>query len=131
MEQKLIYKKGYHLEVTSWENDGDYERTKTTVVTDMEEAQAWKRMCDTLFKSGGKLGISNEWEEPLENFEEQINEFFDNDSYLKNIDPSERIEYVENVADELLGGSEEGYSARVSEKCDLFFVKEDFFVELV
>lgn len=132
--ERTIVKKGYHMEVKSWENDGDFNKTHTHQVDDIEKAKAWKRMCDVLFQSdhGRGLGIANEYGESIDSFIDNINEFFDNDPYLKNITgDEERIEYVEEVSYSVLGYSEEGYSTRVSDRCEIFYAKEDLKVEVI
>lgn len=59
--KKLIIKKGYTVEVVSWENDGDNYKTKSQTYSTKEEALLVKKMCNTLFKSSnnGEAGIGN------------------------------------------------------------------------
>jgi len=59
--KKKVISKGYTVEVTSWENDGDNYRTNSAVYSTKEEALAVKHMCEVLFDctdydSGGGLG---------------------------------------------------------------------------
>lgn len=49
--KKKVISKGYTVEVTSWENDGDNYRTKTCTYETLEEASAVKHMCDNLFQA--------------------------------------------------------------------------------
>ena len=51
MSDKLVVKKGYTIEVTSWENDGDNYKTKTLTVDDKEQSIAILDMCKNLFTS--------------------------------------------------------------------------------
>lgn len=132
-KQKLIYAKGYQLEVDSWENDGDFNKTIVHHVKDLEEAEALKRMCDVLFKSyhSSNFGISNDYSNTILDYEDTINKFFDGDPYFKNVKKEDRVNYVEDVIEKLLGWSEEGYSARVASKCTILYVKEDIHVEVI
>jgi len=58
---KRVIKKGYTLEVVSWENDGDNYQTKLETFSSKEEAIALKEMCKKLFISSDNRegGIGN------------------------------------------------------------------------
>jgi len=51
MNKKLMFKKGYMLEVSSWENDGDNSKTESVIFDTKEEAALVNHMCKTLFQS--------------------------------------------------------------------------------
>jgi hypothetical protein len=59
--QKKVISKGYTLEVTSWENDGDNYCTKMNTYNTKEEAIAVRRLCNIVFVScnNGDGGIGN------------------------------------------------------------------------
>lgn len=131
--KELIYKKGIILKVSSWENDGDHSRNLEHVVKSLEEGKAYQRMCSTLFKPNheGPMAIANDYGAVLEHYEGEINEFFDGDEFLKYIPKENRINEVEEIAEVLMGYSEEGYSCRVCDSCTLYEVKEDVYLDLV
>jgi hypothetical protein len=78
-----VVNKGYTLEVTSWENDGDNYKTKSLSFESKEEALAIRNMCLTLFKSSsnGEAGIGNSNEDESEMAEYTIIQYVS-----KNID---------------------------------------------
>jgi len=131
--QKLIYKKGLILKVSSWENDGDHSRTIEYTPDTIEEGKALKRMCEDLFRSSNndEGGIANDYGVSLESYEEMINEFFEKDEYFKGCPEEDRMEELEEIIDNLLGYSEEGYSCRLCESATLFEVKEDVYLDMV
>jgi len=57
MDKKI--KKGYILEVTSWENDGDNYRTTTTHFDKKEEAIDLSSLCSEIFLDEDNGGIGN------------------------------------------------------------------------
>ena len=61
MNKKLVFEKGYTLEVTSWENDGDNYRTKSHHMETKEEAEEVRKMCKEIFIGchNGENGIGN------------------------------------------------------------------------
>ena len=59
MSKKLIVNKGYRLEVTSWENDGDDYRTLNMTFDTKEEALAVVKMAKVVWKSSNNGGIGN------------------------------------------------------------------------
>ena len=58
---KKVISKGYTVEVTSWENDGDNYKTKSATYDTKEEALAVKALCLSVFNScnNGDAGIGN------------------------------------------------------------------------
>tara|TARA_E500000081_G_C6064130_1_gene319745 strand:- start:163 stop:693 length:531 start_codon:yes stop_codon:yes gene_type:complete len=58
---KKVISKGYTVEVTSWENDGDNYKTKSVTYDTKEEALAVKALCLSVFNScnNGDAGIGN------------------------------------------------------------------------
>jgi len=100
---KKVISKGYTVEVTSWENDGDNYKTKSATYDTKEEALAVKAMCLSLFNScnNGDGGIGNmcEGEDPTPIIVEyivqhpEILEFCCNEDLIK---PSDLEEAIKN-----------------------------------
>jgi len=124
MSKKTIAKKGYTIEVMSWENDGDHYRTQSMTVDDKEEALKIKEICQTLFKSccNREGGIGNamggECEHVIEEFIEE------------NPEMNLTEDYIKNLADELMGYSED-YDYRVCESVTVTYLPEDVEAEIV
>lgn len=132
MGRELLYKKGILIRVDSWENDGDYERAKEIQVETLEEALAIKRLCSTLFKSehSGDLAIANVYGPSISNYEEEIVAFMSSDEYYKNFDKESMVSYVEDLAEDLMGYSY-NYNCRVCEKCTIYEVNEDVYINKI
>lgn len=138
-----LWEKGFVLKVDSWENDGDNDRTEFyDGVETIEEAEAIKKMCDTLFLSGGKYGIGNsqdqeEWVSPIlafvADFPNESRILFNCDIHKLNIEHlggeeltddqqdviTEIMDQIDDYARSLLGTSEY-YACRVCEGCEIF-----------
>lgn len=99
---KKIISKGYTVELTSWENDGDNYRTKSQTYDTKEEALAIKSLCLSVFQScnNGETGIGNmmDDEDPTPIIVEyvihnpQILDFSDDENLIK---PSSLKELIE------------------------------------
>lgn len=138
---KKVINKGYTLEITSWENDGDYYRTKTKTVETKEEAKMLYDICTTLFKScnNGEGGIGNsmdreELETVLEYYESNtdvltIEPFIDLKSRINDDDAEDLIfDCFLEIAYDLMGNSEY-YDCRVCESVIVTFSPEDIYLE--
>lgn len=132
---KKVINKGYTLEVTSWENDGDNYKTKSKPFESRELALAVKCLCETVFKSynNGDGGIGNS----IGSDEEEkaniiIVNYFRTHSelypHMLNPTDDELIDFCMDLNYELMGGSEYYYS-RVFESCSLTYSKEDIYLE--
>lgn len=130
--KKLIYKKGFLMKISSWENDGDICRTEELIVETLEEAKAIERMCDILFASdhGNGPGIANEYGESLESYKETITEFISNDEFFKKSD-KDPIEIVEEVIEITIGMPLADYSCRVADGILIYEVKGDIYLDLI
>lgn len=131
MATKKIISKGYILEVVSWENDGDYYRTKTITVKKKEKALALYTLCTTLFNNNSSYGIGNNCEISSKD-KERIKNFFSKNKQLfpkLDIEDTEQlIDYCMDKAYDLMGSSEY-YSIRVCESCTVFYSPEDIYLE--
>jgi hypothetical protein len=134
MEKKQIAKKGYTLEVVSWENDGDNYRTKRVTYKDKEKAIAVAKMCKELFCScnndDGGVGNSMDGEE-----NKRVVDYMKAHSILtegeKDFDKDEDDDYFylcTEYADDLIGCSE-CYDFRVCESVKIFHNPEDVYSE--
>lgn len=81
MSKEVLFKKGYHLEVTSWENDADnYQTNRLFVGLDQDLALTLLRVCKELFNSKNKdkkaIGniLSDEYEKAGEIAQEYLKE---------------------------------------------------------
>jgi len=129
--KKKVINKGYTLEITSWENDGDYCRTKTKTVETFEEVAKLLQICTTLFKSCNNRdgGVGNSMEGAsnwvlLEYVE-------DHPDLFPELDPNNEYEisdYFVNLAYELMGASE-SYDFRVCESVVVTYSPEDIYSE--
>lgn len=131
--KKIIGNKGYTLEVYSWENDGDNYRTRHFLTKSKNEALAVKRLCDNVFKAHHdcEFGISNDCDATIEKYRDRIIKFMSNDEYFKSFDElTEMVEYVKTVAGRTMGYSEY-YNCRVCESCEITFLKEDVYAEII
>ena len=135
MSKIKVINKGYTLQVTSWENDGDSYQTKSKTVDTIEEVKllhSLLQLCTSennnppgVIRLGNSVGgFSEDQEDLLRGF------FIEN-----NIDfEDEEGEYIheafmEEVGD-LLGGSE-FYTCRVFDSCSVTYSPEDVYLEEV
>ena len=144
MATKKVISKGYTLEVTSWENDGDNYNTNSIVVEKKEMAEALYQMCKVLFQSENaknSKGIGNSSGDnsvlskiaefikqyPILMDEEQVRELIEIE------DEDEELEFYEEICSnwkyKLLGSSD--YYCRVAETTTVTYSPEDIFVEQI
>lgn len=132
MAKKVVAKKGYTIEVTSWENDGDNYNTKRMTVDNKEYALAILDMCKTVFAScnNGKGGIGNMNGGESDGAPDIIMNYLVNYPIIKKgrTDQDEIIDMVMDINYELMG-STEWYYSRVFEKGIIFYSPEDVEVE--
>ena len=133
--KKTIAKKGYTVEVTSWENDGDNYRTQSKTYDSKELAVAVAKMCKTIFVSenNGAGGIGNCTSDGKKHDKLIIN-------YMKAnpiLSASKKIKEDDDLIDicmdynySLMGGSEYYYS-RVCEKVTIFYCSADVEMESI
>jgi hypothetical protein len=147
MTKEIMLNRGYHVTVTSWENDADNYNTKTIVVQDREEVD----MLVTLFgllggqnKDGldfGNMYQPNKAE--CEAFANTVAAIPGMTVYLeKHFDwlkeamdnPECSVEHMDAVMDILydvgLSGSEHFYT-RVCDKITVFYVEQDVYAERI
>lgn len=130
---KKVISKGYTVEVTSWENDGDNYRTQSATFDSLEEAGIVTKMCRTLFKSSnnGEGGIGNLMDDEDDEAISIILKYVDNNPEVKSLkkDKSQKIsEVIMNINYTLMGGSEYYYS-RVCEKVTVLYSSADVSIE--
>lgn len=83
--KKRIVRKGYTVEVVSWENDGDNYRTKSKTYKTKEEAVAVKHMCDHLLRSKNDNtyeGIGNLMDDDYNLYCYKVTEYLSNNMTL-------------------------------------------------
>ncbi len=129
--KKLIHPKGYQLHVTSWENDGDNYRTKTLNIQTLEEAKAYKHICENLFQSKSRSvkAIGNFTEGNEEKVEERILAYIDEypDYFQIDADP---YDLILDIANECMGSSD-FYICRVCESVEITYSEEDIWVQTI
>lgn len=146
MTTKKVISKGYTLEVTSWENDGDNYNTIFKTVDSKELAEALYKMCKILFASknngGGGIGNSCDLTEKLKDkimsFIEAnpilVNSLKDENESFDDMDEDDKKDVYCDICShwiyELLGGSEY-YYCRVASKIDVTYSDKDIFMELI
>lgn len=130
---KKILSKGYTIEVTSWENDGDNYNTKSITVDNRELAKAISEMCNTIFTSHNNKecrGIGNG--QNVKDAEKIIIPFMKEHLILcgDEINPKDKdlIDFCRELNFELMGSSEFYYS-RVCESCTVLYSPEDIYAE--
>ena len=134
MEQKLVVKKGYTIEVVSWENDADNYRTKRITVDNKEYALAILDMCKNIFVScnNGDGGIGNMSDGEGDQASDIIMDYIsDNRLVVESLTEQDHItDRVMDINYDLMGSSEYYYS-RVFESGTIFYSPEDITVEKI
>ncbi len=122
MKKVKVASKGYTIEVTSWENDGDNYRTKRMTVESLEEAQKIKKIYKDLFVSGnnGNGGIGNSMDGEGDCV---IEEYIEENPEMKLTK-----EEIDNLSWKLMGGSE-FYDYRVCESVIVTYLEEDVYAQ--
>ncbi len=126
---KTVVKKGYTLEVTSWENDGDNYRTKFKTVQSEDRAKAIVDLCKSVFASNnnGGGGIGNLCEGKESTAERIIIDYLDENPAIlpkEGMSDDEKYDYVMELAGELMGYSE-WYVCRICESVNVTYSAED------
>lgn len=138
--KKLLYKKGYHLEVTSWENDADNYRTITTYFETQAQAEAVKDLASVLFLS------PEDWLNPTSIGNDCSNVQFVTPIIMSYVEANweqatlagvptdlgnDRIvDFILELSGELLGYSE-NYMSRVYEDSGIIYISEDLYAEVL
>lgn len=147
MTKEIMLNRGYHVTVTSWENDADNYNTKTIVVQDREEVDMLVALFDLLGSSNrnscdfGNMYEPNDAER--QNFANAVAAIPGMIAYLEeNFDwlkeamnnPECGAAHMDAIMDILydvgLGGSEYYYT-RVCEKVTVFYVEHDVYAERI
>jgi hypothetical protein len=135
------FKKGYYLEIKSWENDYDNVKTETKYIGESEEdALNLLKMFSELFQihnNQGSVGVGNMMDDDYEKGNEKISEYLENNpevsQSIKNYwnargceFTDERTIHVDDVSELAydLVGTSEYYFARVFESGSVFEVPE-------
>lgn len=134
-DPKILIKKGYNIEVTSWENDADNYRTKTYTVETLEFAEVILKMCKELFETyhdGKQIGIGNMTDR--EDHESRIIQWVKkNPAIFKNKETIKDVYVVDYIMDlnySLMGGSEY-YHSRVFDKGCIYYSEKDVTVPII
>jgi hypothetical protein len=122
MNKELVIEKGYTIEVTSWENDGDNYNTESMTVETLEEARRIYRVCNELFKSDDEGGVGNSMSGESE---EVIEEYIENNPELKLTEGE-----IRDLSYDLMGSSEY-YDYRVCESVSVTYSPEDIYLEKI
>jgi hypothetical protein len=131
---KRIAERGYTIEVTSWEDDGDNYATKRIVVQDKEYAVAILQMCKDIFvsrKDGeGEGGIGNMMDNEYEDGQEVILEYVADKPIIKGneIDLDSVITKVMIINYDLMGSCEL-YFSRVFERGCIYYSDKDIYLD--
>lgn len=107
-------KEGYHIEVTTWENDGDNYKTESFHVLTWDQVHSRISLCE-LFGSKGTLGNSDTSYEDDNDVSEAVKEFG----------------LTEDDAHEYIGTWSEGEYWRNVERINVFFTPKDVTIEQV
>lgn len=138
MKKEKVINKGYTLKIVSWENDGDYYKTKFKTVETLDEAKRIYDMCTKLFcsETNGKGGVGNsmdgECQDVIIDYVKANIELFD-DEYakaLKEEDEDTIFDWIRDEAYNLMGASA-FYDFRVCESCSCTYSPEDIEVEVI
>jgi hypothetical protein len=147
MTKELMLNRGYHITVTSWENDADNYNTKTLVAQDREEVGILVALFELLGSRNRNDDAFGNMYEPSEaerqNFANAVAAIPGMIAYLeKNFawlkeameDPECGAGHMDAVMDILydvgLSGSEYYYT-RVCEKITVFYVEHDVYAERI
>ena len=134
---KLVVKKGYTLEVVSWENDADHYSTERMVFDNENEALAVRTMCEELFCSGSNqgTGIGNMRDSDYDRTIIIINKYIENHPEVVEVCLLQSSYDLDNIVDmvmdynyDLLGSSED-YCSRVCESAELYYSDKDIYLE--
>lgn len=141
--KKKVISKGYTLEITSWENDGDYSDTKTITVKTKEEAKMIHQICTTLFKScnNGANGVGNSTDRERDF---AVIEYYEENKDTLTYEPFIELNAIMEVGDyesedlifdffldfaAVLMGSSDFYDFRVCESVTVTYSPEDVYLE--
>ena len=145
--EKKVISKGYTIEVTSWENDGDNYNTKHFTVDTIELAKSLYKLCTTVFVSSNnrKGGIGNLSEDSASSAKSIIMKFMIKHPNLYLGEDTPPTDYNEDEDDEdddenplvqscmewnfRLMGCSEYYYSRVMHKCSVTYSPVDVFLE--
>jgi len=131
MTKKIVVKKGYTIEVESWENDGDNYCTRTITVDDKDYALAVLDMCKTIFNDEDGIGnmIGDEETDEAPGI---ILNYLEGCPLIKKdtIDTNILIDRVMDINYSLMGSSEYYYS-RVFENGSIVYSPEDIVLEVI
>jgi hypothetical protein len=142
MAKKLVVKKGYTVEVVSWENDGDHYSTMSKTYDTAEKALCVKKLCNELFScyhSGAEIGIGNICDDyemardrTLVYLKKNLNvlKLFATRADIELKDEETLVQIVMNINFDLLGGSDV-YNSRICERCEVSYSAEDIHVEVI
>ena len=127
---KKIVKKGYTIEVTSWENDGDNYTTKTMTVQSKEYAISVLKMCEDLFCSynNGGCGIGNMNDNDYGEGQDIIEKYMYDKTFIEDKDPNRLLDIVMDINYDLMGSSDY-YFSRVFESGCIYYSPEDIYLE--
>lgn len=139
--EEVIMKKGYTLEVTSWENDGDYYQTERVTYETFEQAKDVLKICSELFSlyhDEPKIGIGNMSDHEYDEAVKRVKEYFmKNPEVCRHFIPEDDLIEEDDFMDFCMDvnssimGSTEVYLSRVFESGKIFYVPEDIKVQVI
>ena len=127
-----VVDKGYTLRVTSWENDGDYSKTKSKTFETKEEAIRAAKLCKELFVSCNRssVGVGNCTRKDV--FDDRVSRYIQNNPNIfldqSNMTIREILDRIDTINTELLGSSED-YFSRVFDSLTLVYSPEDVYLQ--
>lgn len=140
--RKLLYKAGYVIKVTSWENDADNYKTEEMWMEKREAAKAlvtffklFTSKNSRIIKGIGNITRDNEWEKAKETILEMLeaNPTFFDDIHHDFIDwdvPTDdegKIEFLMEIAYDIGLGASEYYYTRVLDKLEVLHFTDDVY----
>lgn len=138
MAKKLVVKRGYTLEVVSYENDGDYKATITYTFDTKEKAEAILKMCKELFVAHHEtpVGMANwTFDYHYEEAKGRVIDYMKNNDYMFELfgeDKDEVCHYDFAISwNSYIMGDSEYYISRYFDKGVIYYSPEDIYLEVV
>lgn len=137
MTKVLKFKAGFHVEVVSWENDGDNYNTTSTHTETREMAMALRglaQLCSTSHYNSKGTHIGNMYDEGFTEAQKTlVEDFMEANPILVHPEDYSRDKCLDWWAEwnyELMPCGE-GYTTRVCESVTIYYYPTDVYVEVI